>query len=1080
MKNIKYIVFLLLSLLLPLQSISAQNMIVTAAAFKTSTFLEVPVKYADIDFSATAASESFAVKTNTSVKPVSDVSWLKAEMKGDSVKVSVEANQGKSRRTAVLRLAAPDGNSKTVTVTQLGTDPDFILRADTVKVNGCDATVVMHIVANSPLTFTPSDSWLTPIDVTSFDGVKDYTYKAGTMQEGERYGNITVSVTADATKTAKVVVDQTFEGYPMFLVMSDTHIGAGGQTDKMRESLKNLYGYAGSADALFVVGDLTNSGNLSQYNEFKTIFTDPDIIPEDVQRYFIMGNHEWYTSDGNGSMNNYNSLGQDHNKYFDIKGYPFIYIGLSGGSEDNYSNESISFLKESLKDAALHYKGKPIFVFQHIPPFGTVQGSRSDDGAWGSKKVYDVLKDYPQVVDFSGHTHFSSRCPLTLWQDKFTAINDGGNLDCYVREGNDVDGLKPEGTGSMSEGMYVSVEDGTTFTVSRYDMLRNEEIGAPLTFTAPYDGTHFTYASYKGSKPVFEETGVVTRQMQPTQRMVQFPQAVISDDDPNDVVLYYKVDIIDQTGTVVATGNRSSRFYMGSSKPDSLSILISNINVQGMLKARVTAIDPYGNESDPIESEEFEQGSYTPAEGTTVPEADLLNLYVEDDGTGVDKSAMNNVVVTSENKPVPFYDSDYKLPGAKFSKDASQYYYIDYNGNEKIEKAFTSDFTMETFFFSSDVSFPQTPMSSQEQGGLGYWMEGGSLYFYVSDADGKYYSVKSSAPLQGGKYYHAVATYSTSDRTLRLYINGYPAGETLVEPDLGLVRSECRHLIIGGDVGPDGLCQFPLNGCVMVARLYSRAITRDEDYVLYKDVIKNYQKQEADTSIAAVAPVADLFDVSFGENGAVSDASAQAIAITTGQTVPTTYYNDEWKRWFAKFPGDDGQCYYGIPYTNNDAIKAALLSDFSIEALCVVNNDNLDSTLPAVLSSQQQGGIGIEPGSVMEGWGYYSGSYATAYGYDYPVQKNTVYHVVLTVQTVDVETPTMSLYVNGAFAGKAQLGGVMTLPQGNATYFCIGGDAAYSGDAAEYLLNGEVGLARMYSSALTAPQVKRLYVDLKK
>ena len=100
-----------------------------------------------------------------------------------------------------------------------------------------------------------------------------------------------------------------------------------------------------------------------------------------------MGNHEWYTSDGNGSMNNYNSLGQDHNKYFDIKGYPFIYIGLSGGSEDNYSNESISFLKESLKDAALHYKGKPIFVFQHIPPFGTVQGSRSDDGAWGSKKV---------------------------------------------------------------------------------------------------------------------------------------------------------------------------------------------------------------------------------------------------------------------------------------------------------------------------------------------------------------------------------------------------------------------------------------------------------------------------------------------------------------------------------------------------------------------------------------------------------------------------------------------------------------------------------------------------------------------
>ena len=124
--------------------------------------------------------------------------------------------------------------------------------------------------------------------------------------------------------------------------------------------------------------------------------------------------------------------------------------------------------------------------------------------------------------------------------------------------------------------------------------------------------------------------------------------------------------------------------------------------------------------------------------------------------------------------------------------------------------------------------------------------------------------------------------------------------------------------------------------------------------------------------------------------------------------------------------------------------------------------------------------MGIEPGEVIQGWGYFSGSYATAYAYDYLVQKNTFYHITLVVQTLDVETPVMSIYVDGKFAGKTQLAGQMTLPTGNAKYFCIGGDASAAGDYAEFLLNGEVAMARMYGRALTGPEIKRLFVDLKK
>lgn len=1084
MKTTRYIFAAFIGILLYALPSAAQNGILTASAFKADTYLSVKDNVNFLDFTSAASSASFAISSNTTVVPRSKASWLRGEIKGDSVRVYVDANTG-ARRSSVLTLAAPDGNSRTVTVTQLGSDPDFIFRTDTVKVEGVNSAVVVSITSNTPLTFTPSDSWITSRDVAFSSGTKDYVLMAGTMDKGERFATVTVSATADATKKKDFVVDQTFEGYPRFLVMSDVHIGASGQKEKVTNSLGNLVSLSEDPDAIFVVGDLTNNGNLAQYNDFKEIFNSTDILPDYVKRFFVMGNHEWYTNDGGSAMDNYNSLGQDHDKYIDIKGYPFIYIGMNGGGDNSYSQESLTFLRKSLKDAALHYPGKPIFVFQHVPPYGTVQGSGDSDGKWGSQSVYDILKDYPQVVDFSGHTHFSSRCPLTLWQGKFTALNDGGNLDTYVKQGDDVDGLQPEGSSSISEGMAVTVDDEKSFTVNRYDLLRGEEIGAPLVFNAPYDGSHYDYASYKGSKPSFDATGIVTSQLQPTQRSVTFPQAHIdTDTDPNDIVLYYKVDIVDAEGKTIATANRSSRYYLGPDIPDSLSVIVKDINGSGMMHARITAIDPYGNESDPIESDDFEQGNYTPAEGTTVPVADLLNLYVNDDGTGTDKSAMNNVIFTSENKPVAYYDSDYKLPGAKFSGRINQFYSIDYSNNDKIKSALTSGFTMETFFVASDVSAEQTPMSSQEKGGCGFWIySGGDFYFYVADEAGTYYDVQSTASLKPGKYYHAVATYSTSDRTLRLYINGYPAGEKKIDADLSLVPDEAnRRLIIGGDAGPDAsACQFPFNGNVMIARLYSKAISRDEEYVLYKDVIKDFSEEKPDTTIAAEAPVADLFDVTFDENGAATDISAQAIAIETGSTVPATYYNETWKRWFAQFPGDDGNCYYGVPYASNENILNAMQGDFSLETLCVINNDgDLDNSLPAVLSSQQSGGVGIEPGSVMEAWGYFSGSYATAYGYDYKVVKDSVYHVVVTVKTLDVETPVMSLYVNGNFAGKASLAGAMSLPLGNAQYFCIGGDATINGGGAEYLLKGEVGLARMYSSALTGPQVKRLYIDLKK
>lgn len=70
------------------------------------------------------------------------------------------------------------------------------------------------------------------------------------------------------------------------------------------------------------------------------------------------------------------------------------------------------------------------------------------------------------------------------------------------------------------------------------------------------------------------------------------------------------------------------------------------------------------------------------------------------------------------------------------------------------------------------------------------------------------------------------------------------------------------------------------------------------------------------------------------------------------------------------------------------------------------------------------------------------------------------------------------MYVDGQAAGSVSVTGLMDYPQGNAQYFCIGGDASFNADIAEFQLEGEVALVRMYSHALTLGEAKKLYNDI--
>jgi Icc-related predicted phosphoesterase len=233
--------------------------------------------------------------------------------------------------------------------------------------------------------------------------------------------------------------------------------------------LKNLQ-RTGHLDAVFVVGDLTDNGNAEQYDQLLSIFKDTSVIPATLPVYFMMGNHEYYTKKDENSVENYKTkIHQPMHQFIDIKGYPYITISCEGHGNNDYKEEAQKFLETHLAKADQEYAGKPIFVFFHFPPRNTSYGSHS----WGSDVVVPYLEKYPQVVVFNGHVHTPVGDPRVIFQDKYTAINDGSVTYVAVVEGEVDRGPHPERNQEVADGLIVNVLPGSLLNVERWDTYRN-------------------------------------------------------------------------------------------------------------------------------------------------------------------------------------------------------------------------------------------------------------------------------------------------------------------------------------------------------------------------------------------------------------------------------------------------------------------------------------------------------------------------------------------------------------------------------------------------------------------------------
>ncbi|KAL1920613.1 uncharacterized protein VTP21DRAFT_990 [Calcarisporiella thermophila] len=230
---------------------------------------------------------------------------------------------------------------------------------------------------------------------------------------------VAVTLTALASSFAAPATEKPLT---TFFVASDTHR----DYDDLARALQDMSALDPKYQALVINGDLTDSGSEQEYAAtIATINKNPH--PDRI--FYNIGNHE-LCSDGTEEEKfaRYKRLTKEPKIYYErnVDGFPFLFLGTETFKNKCYgvwfSPEQLAWLKERLRSHG--DTGKPIFVYSHFPIHGTTSGSQGYETTYAQgKELLDLLGQYPQVILFTGHTHY--KLYLDDWQAR--KVVEGGN-----------------------------------------------------------------------------------------------------------------------------------------------------------------------------------------------------------------------------------------------------------------------------------------------------------------------------------------------------------------------------------------------------------------------------------------------------------------------------------------------------------------------------------------------------------------------------------------------------------------------------------------------------------------------------
>ncbi|MBQ3289600.1 MAG: metallophosphoesterase [Kiritimatiellae bacterium] len=289
-------------------------------------------------------------------------------------------------------------------------------------------------------------------------------------------------------------------------IVSDIHVTSEEVAQRFRRALEHFRSIG--VDGVCIPGDLADGGVKPQLaivadTWFKVFPNNLGADGKPVEKLFIYGNHdigghkysypEGKTKSKEWMDANATALG-DHRKTFweelfkepwepiwkkTVKGYVFV-----GGSWSR-GPFHVDGAPQWLRAHADELKGeRPFFYMQHPHPKGTIPYVWSgDDGT-----ITAALKEFPNVVAITGHSHATIVDERSLWQGEFTCVNAGSLRYTAVnggRENSRTFGVEDPKTSQMpfiwapdsAPAMTMDVYDDA-LVFSRYDIISKLPLGA--------------------------------------------------------------------------------------------------------------------------------------------------------------------------------------------------------------------------------------------------------------------------------------------------------------------------------------------------------------------------------------------------------------------------------------------------------------------------------------------------------------------------------------------------------------------------------------------------------------------------
>lgn len=643
-----------------------------------------------------------------------------------------------------------------------------------------------------------------------------------------------------------------------FAVTSDLRLqdnGANLSLQRLNSFFDTAYAYSNSdqdyknLDALFLVGDNTNTGSKNQLSLFfKTLNenTSPSTYTKAVmgeREFRSYMNSSWIYSEENLASAKENYLTHSGYSSLDehkvISGYHFISFSIdtigtqtpNGEAGRYYTKDKLKWLKEQIEEALNDdpEKEKPIFLFHHIAPSNTVYSPNESD-----KYLRDLLDDYPNVVDFSGHSRININDPKTVWQNDFTAISTGSlsYLDINLA-GNKQTPVVSQvagattwkrwySTGVRNGGMYYlcEVSEDNRLKLVQYDLINNAPYGDAKYFDSFGNPEGFDYKPKdleQSEKPVFETPTLIIASNNYKQVRLLIPQAKCADQ-----VVAYRVEVWNSSKQSIRKQEYFlSGYHLGSAMPTMIEAYINGFQDDTDYVIDVYAINAYGKQSDPISAKLTT--SLNDEDAALNP--DFINLEFLYNGTANEYNT--NKTLTPIGNPIASEDlSELSFDGEEALRFEDVYSWYD---------VLSTSFSIETIVnVREDLGKEQAIISNFQNGGFSLFYKDGKIAFKIACGN-DVFSVSTNYSV--GEYAHVLAVYSNSK--ISLFING-ELRETLdVSGQFKLPDGNSHYLVFGADSGANQTIENFSKCSIKLANLYTHALDEEGALKVYQRTLEN-------------------------------------------------------------------------------------------------------------------------------------------------------------------------------------------------------------------------------------------------